>query len=125
MKKLFPIIIFSLLLAACQPTPTPVADFYTATPVPVESTLSPADVFATAIAAGEATKMAGPTAEPTNTPKPVPTIDPNRNYWWNDVVFYEIFVRSFYDSDGDGVFEQRLPGGGKRISPPTWVLQEF
>ncbi len=23
--------------------------------------------------------------------------------WWNDVVFYEIFVRSFYDSDGDGV----------------------
>ncbi len=30
-----------------------------------------------------------------------------------------------YDKDGDGVFEQRLPGGGKRISPPTWVLQEF
>ncbi len=23
--------------------------------------------------------------------------------WWNDSVFYEIFVRSFYDSDGDGV----------------------
>jgi alpha-amylase len=22
--------------------------------------------------------------------------------WWNDRVFYEIFVRSFYDSDGDG-----------------------
>jgi len=22
--------------------------------------------------------------------------------WWNDAVFYEIFVRSFYDSDGDG-----------------------
>jgi len=30
-----------------------------------------------------------------------------------------------YDQDGDGTFEQRLPGGGKRISPPTWVLQEF
>ena len=29
------------------------------------------------------------------------------------------------DRDGDGNFEQRLPGGGKRISPPTWVLQEF
>ncbi len=28
--------------------------------------------------------------------------------WWNDVVFYEIFVRSFYDSDGDGVGD--LPG---------------
>jgi len=24
-------------------------------------------------------------------------------YWWNDAVFYEIFVRSFYDSDGDGI----------------------
>ena len=23
--------------------------------------------------------------------------------WWNDTVFYQIFVRSFYDSDGDGV----------------------
>ena len=23
--------------------------------------------------------------------------------WWNDVVFYEIFVRSFNDSDGDGI----------------------
>ncbi len=24
-------------------------------------------------------------------------------YWWNDTVFYEVFVRSFYDSDGDGI----------------------
>ncbi len=24
-------------------------------------------------------------------------------YWWNDAVFYEIFVRSFFDSDGDGI----------------------
>jgi pullulanase/glycogen debranching enzyme len=23
--------------------------------------------------------------------------------WWNDSVFYEVFVRSFYDSDGDGI----------------------
>lgn len=23
--------------------------------------------------------------------------------WWNDTTFYEIFVRSFYDSDGDGI----------------------
>jgi glycosidase len=23
--------------------------------------------------------------------------------WWNDAVFYEVFVRSFYDSDGDGI----------------------
>ncbi|MCF7858496.1 MAG: DUF3459 domain-containing protein [Candidatus Cloacimonetes bacterium] len=24
-------------------------------------------------------------------------------FWWNDTVFYEIFVRSFADSDGDGI----------------------
>lgn len=23
-------------------------------------------------------------------------------HWWNDAVFYEVFVRSFYDTDGDG-----------------------
>lgn len=23
-------------------------------------------------------------------------------YWWNETVFYELFVRSFFDSDGDG-----------------------
>jgi alpha-amylase len=23
--------------------------------------------------------------------------------WWNDTIFYELFVRSFYDSDGDGI----------------------
>lgn len=32
------------------------------------------------------------------------SIDTNyETYWWNDAVFYEIFVRSFYDSDGDGI----------------------
>lgn len=29
------------------------------------------------------------------------------NSWWDDVVFYEIFVRSFYDSDGDGIGDIR------------------
>lgn len=34
--------------------------------------------------------------------------DPNNvsnfsTYWWNDAVFYEMFIRSFYDSDGDGI----------------------
>jgi glycosidase len=37
-------------------------------------------------------------------PKPAPTVPaaPD-NAWWNDSVFYEVFVRSFYDSDGDGI----------------------
>jgi len=37
-------------------------------------------------------------------PAAVPTALPVAEYgWWNDAVFYEVFVRSFYDSDGDGV----------------------
>ena len=28
-------------------------------------------------------------------------------HWWNDAVFYEIFVRSFYDSNGDGIGDFR------------------
>ena len=27
----------------------------------------------------------------------------NKTYWWNDQVFYEIFVRSYFDSDGNGI----------------------
>lgn len=43
------------------------------------------------------------TAEPTPTVEPMPTATPTGELpWWNDRVFYEIFVRSFYDSDGDG-----------------------
>ncbi|HMG92087.1 MAG TPA: alpha-amylase family glycosyl hydrolase [Chryseolinea sp.] len=28
---------------------------------------------------------------------------PPPEIWWNDQVFYEVFVRSFYDSNGDGI----------------------
>lgn len=31
------------------------------------------------------------------------TIGNTDTYWWNEMVFYEIFVRSFYDADGDGI----------------------
>ena len=27
--------------------------------------------------------------------------------WWRDAVFYEIYVRSFADSDGDGIGDLR------------------
>lgn len=42
-----------------------------------------------------------PTVEPSVTPDPYAGTDGFR--WWNDAVFYEIFVRSFRDSDGDGI----------------------
>jgi alpha-amylase len=60
-----------------------------------------------------ATETALPLATPTSIPRdalvtPTPTrVDRSEGeavtYWWNNLVFYEIFVRSFYDSDGDGI----------------------
>ena len=49
-----------------------------------------------------------PTTAPSPTPPPTATPDPfvrgtNGYPWWNDATFYEIFVRSFKDSDGDGI----------------------
>src|SRR4051812_27006929 len=38
---------------------------------------------------------------------------PVRTEWWRDAVFYEIYVRSFADSDGDGVGD--LPGIRARL----------
>lgn len=39
-----------------------------------------------------------PSAEATSTV----TAPPEGEAWWNEAIFYEIFVRSFYDSNGDG-----------------------
>jgi len=35
--------------------------------------------------------------------EPTPSLTGLETGWWNDTVFYEIFVRSFKDSNGDGV----------------------
>ncbi len=45
-----------------------------------------------------------PTVVPAITPAPAPVGPSDEGpRWWNDAVFYEVFVRSFYDSDGDGI----------------------
>jgi glycosidase len=48
-----------------------------------------------------------PTAQPTQiaspTATPVAAEVTEGFHWWNETIFYEIFVRSFRDSDGDGI----------------------
>lgn len=36
-------------------------------------------------------------------PSATPPVGTGGFPWWNDTIFYEIFVRSFFDSDGDGI----------------------
>ncbi len=59
-----------------------------------ESTATPAPATPTAPAAREG-QAVSPIGLPVQGTEGFP--------WWNDTVWYEIFVRSFYDSDGDGV----------------------
>lgn len=104
------------LLSACQGVQSPTAtnstnSAYSAVSATNTATKQPqptittekVDIIGTAAAADALTKAAGPTKPPTKTPRAVPTLDPNAENWWNDAVFYEIFVRSFYDSNGDGI----------------------
>jgi glycosidase len=95
MKRLFfPLILVITILAACT----------TATPELASPTAAPTR-SATSIVAPS------PTATATPLPATVPPVAPIAGLpqgtdgypWWNDSVFYEIFVRSFYDSTGDGI----------------------
>ncbi len=58
------------------------------------------DVGETAVAPTSA-----PTVSATSTPAPEQERagEAETARWWEDAIFYEIFVRSFYDSDGDGI----------------------
>ena len=73
MKRIFSICLLFLLLVSCAPNPS-------APPSPTQA--PPATVTITPATA---------------TPLPAARI------WWRDAVFYEIFVRSFKDSNGDGI----------------------
>ncbi|MCP4571882.1 MAG: alpha-amylase [bacterium] len=57
---------------------------------------------------GFALLLAGCDKQEGNAPPPAPVTGggdlqaQGPTHWWNDQVFYEVFVRSFHDSDGDG-----------------------
>jgi alpha-amylase len=110
----FCLLVMIVVLASCTapqataPTaiPEPTAPA-TAAPVP---TSVPPTAVASPTAAATATNAAPPT--PTlNLPTPPPKITPGPTAaafplaagWWDGAVCYEVFVRSFYDSNGDGV----------------------
>jgi alpha-amylase len=83
MKKFLILLLIAGILSSCAPTKPAI----TSTPAPTQ------------------------TALPTVTPEPAPILSPSQTNtsipavrpWWKDAVFYEIFVRSFYDSNGDGI----------------------
>lgn len=74
------------VLSACTQAPPP-ATAVPEQPLPATETAVPPS-------------PAPPTITITATSEPQVT---NQANWWDDAVFYEIFVRSFQDSDGDGV----------------------
>ena len=88
MKNMFAVL-FVLTMAACTFTGND------ATP-PVSTATLPVPATVTA----SATPIP-PTA--TAVPSPTPTLAAASHPWWNDAVFYEIDLRSFYDSNGDGI----------------------
>lgn len=97
-------LVLALLLTGCMqlaaPVPSPTPAPRTATPEP---TINPAR-----------TVTPTPTGPRIAEPRTPAVVAPagldgalvkgtNGLPWWNDTVFYEIFVRSFYDSNGDGI----------------------
>lgn len=82
------------LLAACGPA--------------AQAPVAPAPTAAPAAPATPAPTAAPATPAPTAAPAPTPLQAPLAAGWWDDAVCYEVFVRSFYDSNADGIGD--LPG---------------
>jgi alpha-amylase len=83
------VVLFFLTMAACTFTGNNATPTVSTPTLPVPSTVP-----------ASATPIA-PTA--TTVPSPTPTLAAANHPWWNDAVFYEIDLRSFYDSNSDGI----------------------
>lgn len=68
---------------------------------PIQQTSEPM-ATSTQLPPPTATETQSPTVASTATWMPTPTAKPAQP-WWNDTVFYQLTVRSFYDSNGDGI----------------------
>ncbi|MGB8646905.1 MAG: alpha-amylase family glycosyl hydrolase [Anaerolineae bacterium] len=92
--------LFLTLLTACAPVSTPAPPVLTVAPPLPAGTVA----AQTATIVPPTVALAGPTARATVTPLRAsrhPAIQTPA--WFGDVVLYEIFVRSFNDSNGDGI----------------------
>jgi alpha-amylase len=97
MKKMLSVL-FILTTAACS-----FATNNTTPPVPIATKPTPSTVTASPT---PILPTASPTPLPrtaTAIPSPTSTQATVNHPWWNDAVFYEMTVRSFYDSNGDGI----------------------
>ena len=99
------VILFSLILAGCGGASPQIAEA-----PDLAANVTAASPATATLLPPTATAVPSPTASPTHLPPtatavPSPTATPvTASYtWWNDAVFYEIYVRSFYDSNGDGI----------------------
>lgn len=101
----------TVAFAACGPAPAGAPVTPTSVAAPTATPLSgEAALLATMAASAPPTSSLPPTPTvPLPTPFPTitlgPAVEPRPlpGGWWDNAVCYEIFVRSFYDSDGDGI----------------------
>ncbi len=132
---LLSLLLTGLIWGACGADPTvtpapttvaPVATLAPTTAVPTTAaaitTVAPTTALATTVAPTTAapttlaptpTPNSGPTIPPTFTVGPTPVPQPSAKGWWTNGVCYEVFVRSFFDSNGDGIGD--FPGLSARL----------
>ena len=94
-RRTLPIMLLSIMIAACGANPLETSN-------PSAAPVAATDTTATSLASPSASPVV-PTIPPTITPAPSASPFPLEAGWWDNAVCYEVFVRSFYDSDGDGV----------------------